>query len=459
MKKRITQLMTLVSVFFMAAIASVQANPITAESAMHNAKAYLVSGPMKKAKGKLSLSLAYSLDNKRATTDNKNGLVYVFNISGNQGFVIASGDDMVEPILGHCEEGEFDPNNIPAPMKEWMDEYVKEIDWVQTHGYSSEPEPLMASKRKDVKALVKNKWNQGSPYNAKCKFNGTACYTGCVATAMAQVMYYWAMTSTKGKYKCGSVAYDSYYTDTKAYYVDSLPAIEAFAWGKMTTGKPKKKAAKAAVAQLMRYCGQSVYMDYTKSGSGAFIEDAAWALKYHFNYDCSLHMAYASDMTKNEWNAMIYAEIVAKRPVIMAGNGKKGGHAFICDGYRKKDKKFHFNWGWGGSCNGYFALTSLKTKYGTFNSNKAAIVGINPMENRQMAIANEDMPEIETNYKEEMTKATGKKNNTGNETTGIEQNVTETQNDNAPFYDLNGVKVENPTKGLYIRNGKKVFVK
>lgn len=453
----ITQMMVLAAIFTMTATTALQANPITAETAMQNAKTYLVSGPMKKAKGKLTLSLVYTLDNNVITSNEPEpeGLIYVFNINKERGFVIASGDDMVEPILGYCDEGIFDPEFIPEPMKEWIDEYAKEIDWYQTNGYPTATEPLMASTaKKNIDALVKNKWAQGSPFNAKCKFNNVTCVTGCVATAMAQVMYYWAKTSTKGKYKGGSVALKAYTTKTKKYKVGALSATKTFDWANMGTGTPTKSAAKTAVSKLMRYCGQSVKMDYTKTGSGATLEAAAQALNTTFKFNCNPTMKYASSMSSNAWINLIYNEIAAKRPVIMRGSGKSGGHAFICDGYRIKDKKFHFNWGWGGYCDGYYAMSALKTKVGTFNTDKAAIVGINPLKNRKLNDdEEEEMEENDYTWKEDMTKTSG------NETTGIKQMADEAENDNAPYYDLNGVKVENPTKGLYIRNGKKVFVK
>lgn len=450
-------------------ISNMFANPITPEKALSNVQEFIQSGEMKLShNGKVRLTLAYTMNETEETNYSTHGFLYIFNINDENGFVIASGDDMAEPILGFCEEGSFDANNIPVNVAAWLDGYAKEIDWLQVNGYPVEPDdsPLMAANaRKTISPFVTTKWGQGSPYNTQCKFNKVQCVTGCVATATAQVMYYWARSSKVGKYKGGSVALDGYKTYTKKYSVGALPALTTFRWSKMVQekGKPKNKASKSAVAQLMRYCGQAVEMDYGKKSSGAYIEDAAWALKYDFGFDCNLHMIYADDMTAGEFNNLIYNEIAAKHPVLMAGSGKQGGHAFVCDGYDKKKKKFHFNWGWNGSHNGWYALTALKVKMSKkttykFNSHKSAIIGVNPMQNR---LTNPTEPTEDENEniiptEEYTTKSMG---TVDTQATGIENIHESSETVNSPYYNLQGVKVDSPTPGIYIHNGKKVLIR
>ena len=465
-----TRVMLTLSILFLS-ISGVLANPISPEKAKSNVQAFLNTGEMKLSnRGPLTLSLAYTINKAEETNYSADGFLYVFNISGENGFVIASGDDMAEPILGYCEDEAFDPNDIPENMAAWLDSYAKEIDWLQVNGYPTEIEdgPFMAATaRKNISPMLTTKWGQGSPYNTKCKFNKVQCVTGCVATATAQLMYYWARSSKSGKYKGGSVALDGYKTYTKKYTVGALPALSTFNWSKMKqkSGKPDGSASKNAVAQLMRYCGQAVEMDYTKKSSGAFLEDAAYALEYYFGFDCGLRMAYADDMTASEFNSLIYNELAAKRPVLMAGTGKKGGHAFVCDGYNKKSKKFHFNWGWNGQYQkSYYALTALNVAGYKFNSHKCAVVGVNPMMNRLVnpsELAEDENEEMNPND-ENMTKAMGLTETTedGTEATGIGNVPEQSEADaNAPYYNLQGVKVDNPTPGLYIRNGKKVLVR
>ena len=195
--------------------------------------------------------------------------------------------------------------------------------------------------------MIKSTWDQHAPYNDMCVFNGTRCVTGCVATGMAQIMYYWATTGIDGKkFRCGSTALPAYTTDTQRYSVGALDALTSFDWDSMTDGMPTTTKGKTAVAQLMRYCGQSVKMDYEEDGSGAALEDAAEALKNNFDYNWSMQVVYSYNMSEEEWQDMAYNELNEGKPFFMSGLGT-GGHAFICDGYDPANGKFHFNWGWG----------------------------------------------------------------------------------------------------------------
>lgn len=464
-------------IYFLTIFASIQAlaSPITPEEALSNVQEYLYAEGGYKLKGAASqsLSLAYAIGKNttgemfhaKAMGEAEKALVYIFNYGENEGFVVASGDDVAEPILGISDEGNFDVDNIPVNLAELLDEYANEIAWASITLQGSEiledssPNQAGAS-RKNIKVLLTTKWGQGSPYNSKCKFGKkkTACVTGCVATAMAQLAYYWARSSSTGRFKGGSVALGKYTTYTKKYEVPALPALTTFNWSKMVQkkGKPKNKKSKAAVATLMRYCGQSVRMDYTPSSSAASLNDAAFALRYDFRFDCDLSVAYADNMTSAEFENLIYSELLSKRPVIMAGSKSnyKGGHAFICDGYNSKKKKFHMNWGWNGSCNGYYKLSALKpVKNHNYSSHKMAIVGVDPL-----ARTRTNAPSLEENdfNDEDMDETVVP---SINEVTGIEEVATPETLDGVIIYNLNGQLVDNPSNGIYIVNGKKVLFK
>ena len=226
--------------------------------------------------------------------------------------------------------------------------------------------------------MIKSTWDQHAPYNDMCVFDGTRCVTGCVATGMAQIMYYWATTGIDGKkFRCGSTALPAYTTDTQRYSVGALDALTSFDWDSMTDGMPTTTKGKTAVAQLMRYCGQSVKMDYEEDGSGAALEDAAEALKNNFDYNWSMQVVYSYNMSEEEWQDMAYNELNEGKPFFMSGLGT-GGHAFICDGYDPANGKFHFNWGWGGDYDGWFAMTSLRPGGCNFSSMRWGIKGIQP---------------------------------------------------------------------------------
>lgn len=310
---------------------------------------------------------------------------YVFDIAGDGGFVIASGDDRAVPVLGYVEQGHFCQDSLPANMAAWLQGYAEELAWAEANGYQAGD--VAGDDREDVSYMVPTLWGQGSPFNADCTFANTTCYTGCVATAMAQVMYYWGVVQG---YEHGSTALASYKTSTRGYTVSALEALDAFDWGNMLTSytSSSSEAAQAAVAQLMRYCGQSVEMDYTSTGSGASDSPVAAALRNYFAYDEGTHLVARSSLTSTGWDSLIYAEMAAGRPVYMSGvdGDEMTGHAFVCDGYQASTGLYHFNWGWKGNYDGYFALEALQpggtgtggtsSSLGDYSVWRYAVVGI-----------------------------------------------------------------------------------
>ncbi|MBO4850955.1 MAG: C10 family peptidase [Prevotella sp.] len=377
------------------------AAPITMEKARSNAMEFLLSSSGKQhSKGtsfiKPDLKHAGSLGHSSSSVEpdmTVSPAIYAFNIDGG-GFVLAAGDDAAEPILAYGEKGSFHPDSIPPNMKEWIKRYEMEIKWARSNGLTAANSPANSplKARANVSALVKSTWAQGQPFNDQCIFNGTRCRVGCTATAMAQIMYYWASVGKDGsKFQHGCTALPAYTTTTQKYNVPKLGAVTNFDWSSMTNGKPTTTAGKAAVAKLMRYCGQSVEMDYTSSSSGGSIWYAAQALKDNFFYNSAVKVISEEAMTNSTWTTAIYNEISNGKPVLMSGYGKNGegaGHAFICDGY--KDGKFHFNWGWGGYLDGFFSMSALNTDYGTFSYEKEAVIGIQPFAKSRYVVQSDD---------------------------------------------------------------------
>ena len=289
---------------------------------------------------------------------------YVFNAEKNGGFVIVSGDDRTKPILGYADEGAIDLTNLPENVRWWFNYYAKVIADVQNSGI--EPTPDTQTAKSAISPLIKTKWDQSAPYWDQCSFyypgdgNYYNCLTGCVATATAQVVNYY-------KYPSKVKAMDAYTTDSYGFEVPALPAA-TLNWTNMTD---------ADIAKLMRYCGQSVQMNYSPNGSGAATSYVALALVKYFNYNKSTHAIHRGGYDANGWENAIYNELAAKNPVIYAGQDRNGGggHCFITDGY--KDGLFHVNWGWSGSCDGYFVLTVMNANsYYTFSDDQEAIVGV-----------------------------------------------------------------------------------
>ncbi len=321
-----------------------------------------------------AMELAYKAES------NGNDLYYVFNNGANQGYVIVSADDCVRDVLGYSEIGTFDINNVSESMKWWLDQYAQEIEYAIANGM--EWAPVQSVDRKPVKTLVSARWNQADPYNLLCPdySEGRKCVTGCVATAMAQVMYYhkWPETGT------GSNSYTLDINGTTKTLSADFGAI-TFDWANMTDRYNSKssEASKHAVAQLMSACGISVNMSYALA-SGTQTSRVVDALIKYFDYDRSTRFLSREGYESDEWEEMIYSELAAKRPVMFSGQSSGGGHCFVCDGY-SQDGYYHFNWGWGGQSDGYFLLTALNpgsqgiggssTNDG-FNSDQGIIIGI-----------------------------------------------------------------------------------
>ena len=299
---------------------------------------------------------------------------YVFNVGTNDGFVVVSGDDRTNPILGFSDEGAFDVNNIPANMKSWLEGYAEQIKALDNMSDSKAKTILAAPRatnevdtRNSIAPMITTKWNQATPYWNECpQFMsvedgdtiGELAYTGCVATAMSQIMNYYKYptdpTPTIPAYSF------SYNTGDYNYVTIDMPALEptTFDWAHMKdsyTGA-EDEVYTSAVAHLMYYVGCALKSQYGTSATGAYTDDIPNALGI-FGYGSKL--AYRNDYTQEVWDNMVYDELAAGRPMVYNGTaGSGGGHSFVCDGYEYGDY-FHINWGWGGMGNGYFQLAIL----------------------------------------------------------------------------------------------------
>ena len=278
---------------------------------------------------------------------------YVFNIDNEEGFVVVSGNDQTPAILGYCDEGSFNSEEMPESMKAWLQGYADQLEWLEEHPNTAVKAPQLDS-HKAIAPLLTTTWNQGEPYNNLCPLdNGSRSMTGCVATAMAQVMAYHKHPAKTTKTIPG------YRTEEKNIRVNSI-SISTIDWNNMLdnyTGN-ETTTQKNAVAKLMQLCGAAVKMNYTSNSSGAQTAEVADALKNYFDYDAATIMYSRDDYRAREWDIIIYNELANNRPVYYDGQSIGGGHAFVIDGY-DKDGLYHVNWGWGGSCNNYFLLSIL----------------------------------------------------------------------------------------------------
>lgn len=291
-------------------------------------------------------------------TDNETPAFYVFNAEQNGGYVIISGEDQTDEVLGYATSGNFDMENMPSNVKAWLQGYTEQIALIGQ--YAPQPNKAQSTTQwAPIAPLIKTQWDQGAPYNAQCPFYGDQrSVTGCTATAMAQVMKYheWPQEAT---------AQIPSYESTNGLFLPKLsPTV--FRWSQMkNTYKSSDKGD--AVAELMLYCGQALKSDYTNMVTGAYSNDVAEALTKYFKYDKNIEHKNIAFYTISEWEQIIYNELKERRPVFHAGYSMGGGHAFICDGY-DGNGMFHFNWGWSGSYDGYFKLALLIPEGGGIGS-------------------------------------------------------------------------------------------
>lgn len=294
--------------------------------------------------------------------------------------LIASADDSAVPLLGYIDSGNFDPARMPPQMKSFLESYSAEIAAAASskHIRIEKAAPTRAE-RQAIEPLCRTGWNQDAPYNDLCPVkNGVRTYTGCVATAMAQVMKHFNYPP-KGS---GSVSY----TWNRQTLSLDLSATE-FDWDNMLDRYDDSSSAanKTAVATLMKACGYVVGMNYgvaSDGGSGATSVTIVPGLVDYLNYDKATDLVYRDMFTLADWNQKIYDNIRNIGPVVYCGSSSTGGHAFVIDGY-SSDDFFHVNWGWGNAYDGYFKLSALNPDgqgiggyEGGYNYNQTAVVGL-----------------------------------------------------------------------------------
>ena len=323
---------------------NVSAQQISLNVAAQKASAFVNKGDKQL---KITPTLVYKAEKPSTALSNPDdAYFYVFNKGFNQGFVIVSGDERTNEILGYCDNGTFDPNNIPPNFKYFLEEYENQIKYLQENNIQQAPRK--APTKANIPYLIQTQWNQDDPYNYYLQGN----VTGCVATAMAQVMYYWQWPQE-------ATATIPAYAGSGNLTVSTLePTV--FNWSKM-----KKKYYSGdysdghEVAKLMKYVGHAVMMNYDTSangGSAAYASDIISALNKYFGYPNDEQFLKRTDfLSATKWADTIYANLAKAMPVIMAG----GRHCYICDGYNSSDDKYHINWGWGGYYDGNYDLEVL----------------------------------------------------------------------------------------------------
>ena len=350
--------------------ASMLAAPVTKKKALREAVGFVQQKNTSTAESSMSLVA------QGQPTAQGQPSYYIFNIGQDGGFVVISGDDRTNPILGYSDTGSIDPSRMPANMKAWLNGYDRQMGELatmsdaQAEAVMSAPRKAKVATRNSIAPLITTKWDQATPYWNECpQFMNSdneadgyeLAYTGCVATSMSQLMYF-----HKYPEQTTNVipAYTFTYSDGNYNYstveMDELPTT-TFDWAHMreTYTGAEDEVYTSAVAHLMFYVGCALKTQYGVSSSGAYTDDIPKAFAL-FGYGSKI--AFRNDYTQADWDNLVYEELKAGRPMIYNGTaGSGGGHSFICDGFEYGDY-FHINWGWGGMGNGFFQLSILNPR-------------------------------------------------------------------------------------------------
>lgn len=370
-----------VFLFFFFPVKAAPVDSLTAKTVAANfyTRSYHVSNPV--------LLLVYTEQSAEGEAE-----YYIYNVYPYKGFVIISADDAAEPVIGYSNEGYFPglrntglhSSLISPDFAFWMQRYKKQIASIRTNKIQATATiqnkwnayknnlPLKNTKQAtgSVSPLVSTLWAQSPYFNYSCP---ARCVAGCVATAMGQIMKYWAYpphgvgTSSYNDNPYGTLSADY---DTSHYDWASMPNMV--------------NRANVPVATLMYDCGVSVDMEYSPGNSGSFMisqdnpVSAQTAFVTYFGYNnATIQGLYESDFSNSQWIALLESELNNKRPFMYAGGGDSGSHAWVCDGYNS-DNEFHMNWGWAGYEDGYYTLSALNPAGIPLSSDEEALIGIEP---------------------------------------------------------------------------------
>ena len=333
------QAFALVALAF-ATLMPIQAKQVTARQALDIARKYV-------SPNRQSIASAQTRSGKQQPIEP----FYVFNDKHSKGFVVVSGDDAMGEILAYGDNGTLDTLNANPGVKFLLQAYRERFAQLQQTPAATHPTTRAMPTYKAVAPLLSCKWNQNEPYNKKTGYP----YTGCVATAVAQVMYYhkWPI---QGK---GENTY-TVRSDNKVKHADFSKSY--YDWANMkdeyTYYDPGTQREKDAVAKLMSDVGIATNMQYTPYLSGAQNESADKALRENFNYTTAF--VSRSDEGLPAFTEIVRQEIINGFPVYLSGSqrGGRGGHAWVTDGFNEQGL-FHMNFGWGGQGDAYFSLSTL----------------------------------------------------------------------------------------------------
>lgn len=376
------------------------ANPIDENTAKTVGQNFLFGKSSSNVKPNLKLARRVTLERAKTNIDTADGAFYIFNVPSSQGFVIVSASDNVTPILGYSYTGSIDPDSINPACKAWLNNYKEQIQYVinnnlqATEKIKDQWQRIQNSTNQEatviVAPLIRTNWDQGQYYNAVCPSDNNApagydnrCPTGCAATAMAQIMKYW-------EYPINGNGTHSYTPKTHPEYGEQTANFGNTTYDWKNTPYVVNDY-NDNVAELLFHCGVAVDMEYDPKESRSNSDNTLSAYKEYFRFNPnSIGYAVRENKSDADWIKILKDELDKKMPmeyIALTSDKAESGHIWICDGYDDSNK-FHMNWGWGGSGNGWFpteALNPIITQPNgqqityTYNFNQSVIGGIQPI--------------------------------------------------------------------------------
>ncbi len=366
----------------MAVIGSLMAGPVDQQKAQKLGAKFLSTTILNQKNNNIQLDLV-SVAADRDAID-----YYVFNVKGDEGFIIVSGDDCAKPILAYSTTGTYDPQDVSEGFAFTLKGFQEEIQYMREHNIAATPDIVAEWKRVSetgslnrggqtravVDMLCQTLWNQNFPWNSQCPEDTTGSgghvYAGCVATAMGQVMKFWewpAQGTGSHTYNPQGYAQQTANFGETEYHFELMPNV---------LDSTSTEDDYYYIAQFLHHCGIAVDMQYSGNGSGSYSEMVPDALRNYFRYTCDEHITNYGDWwpgmgyTNEEWAQMLKdGGLDEGLPLYYSGSDDmgQGGHAYVVDGYDENDY-FHYNWGWSGRDNAWCPIGAANTTRYNFNT-------------------------------------------------------------------------------------------
>ena len=357
------------------------ADPITPEEALLIAQDFAVSESLAPTLVKSATRTAAKARSLSAEVQ-ATAPYYIYSRGAGLGYIIVSGDDCLPTVLGYTESGDYDEENLPPTFYAFLNYYQTLIEDAQAAGEnvsrtSSKRRAAQqkASSKSTISPLMTTAWHQSTPYNSWCPYitgTTTRAATGCVATAGAQVVYYWHKDNP-----------DYYGATTPTYSYGDAPVTESVAkgtpikWDLMLDNYNSSYPDEFgdAVGEFVFALGAATWLTYGSSTSGQ-ISNLVSTFSSLFNLSGTC--VYKGSTSDDSWANTVYSDLSKGHPIVYCGyNDTSGGHAVVIDGYNASSALFHFNFGWGGTSDGYYTVDD-ETGMNGFNSEQGMTYLVEP---------------------------------------------------------------------------------